>query len=72
MRKIQPKKAAEAPMAAALMSVVLKRQGKATNNQVLIDQAEELERIARENEKTPQGPLAPAVRRLKKAMKPVG
>ena len=72
MRKIQPKKAAEAPIAAALMAAVLMRQGKATNQSAMIEQAEKLAQIAKENEKTPQGKFAPAVRKLKKAMKPKG
>lgn len=72
MRKIQPKKAAEAPIAAALMAAVLMRQGKEQNQSAMIEQAKKLEQIARENEKTPQGKFAPAIRKLLKVMRPKG
>ena len=72
MPKIHPKKAAEAPMAAAILSTVLARHGKATKDPDALSQAEELKKIALENEKTPSGPMARPVRKLIKAMKPLG
>lgn len=72
MTRPAPKKAAQNPVAAALLSNVLKKVHYETADSAAQIQAEKLEQIARESEKTPQGPYAKPMRKLIKAMKPIG
>lgn len=70
MQPPRPKKAAENPIAAALLASVLRQQGTQERDRSTLEQAAELEKIARRNEATPQGPYAARMREMLKAIKP--
>lgn len=72
MRSPAPKKSRENPVASAILGAVMVRRGRETHDPSLMDFGKNLELIAKENEKTPQGPLSRPIRQLQKAMKRPG
>ena len=72
MRKLNPKKAAENPLAAAILGAVLVKHGQQENSQAQIEAGEHLLKIAEANQDKmprlkPNSKLAKAIRELKKA-----
>lgn len=75
MNKLNPKKAAENPLAAALLGSVMVKHGRQDNSRLLQEGGEELLRIAEANQGKmprlkPNSKLARAIKALKKAMAP--
>lgn len=70
MTRPQPKKAKDNPKAARMLGAVLKQRGQQSLDPSMTDMGQQLEEIAQQSQKLPQGPLAPAMRKLRKAMTP--
>ena len=72
MFNLKIQKASTAPKAAAILGAVLLKNGSKAHDSAMTKAGQELEQIAKANQKTLQGPLAPAMRKLRKAMTPPG
>ena len=75
MQKLNPKKAADNPLAATLLASVLMKSSKETGDQAQMEAALDLIKIAEANQDKmprlkPNSKLALAIKRLKKAMGP--
>ena len=75
MHKLNPKKAAENPLAAAILGAVLVKHGQQENSQTQIEAGEHLLKIAEQNQDKmprlkPDSKLAKAIKAAKKAMAP--